>query len=417
MSVLAVLGILIAQIYIEMIRESLRNSSLKTKWIGRIVHAVSAVCISLAAQIFVLFPMWLVFDELSLVALPCGLILSPFVTAVLFLTPLMLLFSWLPLLPTLIAFSLRLICRSTLDIAAFFSSIEGITVSFGHRFFSVFIPLSALVIALLLILKYKQKWPIPTAVGTVILSLSVFLCFLRMPPTKQLYIDMLRHGENEVLLFSADEQSVICDMTSGAYSSLEPIYDMMTERYATEISSYVLTHYHAAHVRGLSRLFSDVTVHSLCLPRPNNSDESSAFSALLSLAKEHGLTVWIYDRGIPLDFGVLSLTVSNQSYLNRSVHPVFLVAADAFGQSILYASGSAYEDATLYQEICEKTENTQALILGSHGPAAKQIFYCPPCNYIFLNNGSDVSHFVPPKDSTPHIVCDSTKISLCLYKE
>ena len=411
MSVLAVLGILIAQIYIQMIRESLKRTAMNRKWIGYIMHAVSAVLVSLAAQIFVLFPMWLVFDELSLVALPCGLILSPFVTLVLFLTPFMLLLSGLPLISPLIGMLLYLICHAALDITSYFSSLEGITVSFGHRFFSFFIPVSTFAIVLVLVLKFKRKWQFPAVMSAIVLSLSVFLCFLRLSPTDRIYIDMLRHGENEILLFSADEKSVVCDMTNGSRSSLDLIGDTMPTRYSTEISSYVLTHYHTSHTSGLSRLLSSMTVHSLCLPRPQNSEESSVFAELLSLAKQHAIPVWIYDRGSTLDFGILSLTISEETYLARSVHPVFYISADVFDRSILYVSESTHEDSTLYHEICQKAQDAEALILGSHGPTAKQSFYCPDSHDIFLTDDSLLSYFVPPKNTNTRIVCDCTQIS------
>ena len=416
MSVLAVLGILIAQIYIQMIRESLKRTSAKRKWIGYIMRAISAILVSLAAQIFVLLPMWLVFDELSLVALPCGLLLSPFVTLVLFLTPFALLLSWIPPVSLLIGKLLYLICRIALAIASYFSSLEGITVSFEHRFFSFFVPLSAFVIALLLVLKFKRKWQIPAAMGAIILSLAIFLCFLRLPPTDRIYIDILRHGESELLLFSADEQSAVCDMTNGSRAALDLIGDNMPHRCSTEISSYVLTHYHSSHTSGLSRLFSSMTVHSLCLPRPQTSEESSVFTVLLSLAEQHSIPVWVYDRGSPLDLGILSLNVSNATYLDRSVHPLFYVSAEVFDRNLLYISESAHEDSSLYREFCQDSINAEALIFGTHGTSAKQNILCPDGQDIFLTDESLLDHFVPPNTNT-RIVCDCTKISFCWSKQ
>ncbi len=418
MSVLAVLGILIAMRFLEMLREHLKKKGMSPKALHRLSNLLSPICISLAAEVFILFPMWLVFDELSLVALPCGILLSPLVTIVLFLTPFMLLFSWLPVLATPLSALLYAVCHIMLKAVSFFSSFHGITVSLGYRFFSFLIPISALIIALLLIVKLKRIWMIPVAMGLTVLSVAVFLLALRLPSSNTVRTDFLRQDENELLIFSAAEESVICDSSSGSFSPLRAAYELLHKRHTTEISAYVLTHYHTRHISTLSRLFSSFTVRTLCLPVPQTEDESSVFASLLSLAKEYGVTTLIYDRGSPLSFGPLSLTVSREVYLKRSTQPTFYITATAFDQTLLYIGESAHEDGTLYYELCQSTEQAEYVIFGWHGPTTKQDFSYPLGEgYVFLTDDSLLSYFLLQNEPKGKVICEGSHISFAMQKD
>ena len=419
MSVLAVLGILITVELLEAVREALKKRKrMSPKAIRLIMSTLSSVALSLAAEIFILFPMWLAFDELSLVALPCGLILSPLVTVVLFLTPVMLLFSWLPLIAAPLGALLCAVCRVMLEAVSYFSSFRGITVSLGYRFFDYLIPISSILIALLLIIKLKRKWLLSLAMGGTVLSIGIFISVLRLPAADSLTADFLSQKENELLLFSYAEQSVICDSSTGAYSPLRSAYDLLRARNTTEISAYVLTHYHTLHVSTLSRLFSAFAVRAVYLPLPQTEKESAVLTSLLALVKENGITAHIYDRGKPLALGPLSLTVSNEAYLKRSTQPTFYIKASAFGQELLYIGESAHEDQALYRALCEQTKNAELVIFGSHGPITKQSFSSPLGEgYTFLSDESLLPFFSPESKPTGKIVCGSTQISLTVQKD
>ena len=416
MSVLAVLGILTASYFLSLLRERLAQR--KKKFTRRIFQMFSAVCIALTAEFFILFPMWLAFDELSLVALPCGLILSPLVTLVLILTPFAIFFSSIPLLSYILKELLFGIAHVILKLVSYVSSFPNITVSLHHRFFDIFIPLVSALILILLVIKLKRNWHIPTLMGSSILTIAIFLSALRIPPTTNITVDVLGKKENEIIVFSASEKSVVCDITSGAYSAVYPIHEILTQRYTTEISAYVLTHYHTNHVSSLARLFSSLIVRTLCVPISQNQNEYHIFLSLLSLAQKHNIPIIIYDRDVPLSFGCFSLTISEIGYTDHSVHPIFYISASAFHQSLVYVSESAHESPLLYHDICEKTTKANILICGIHGPATKQAFSYPIHNgYVFLTDESLLGYFSPPKDSKNKIISGASRISVCLQKE
>lgn len=415
MSVLAVLGILVALNFLEAWKEKLRRKGWATKRLRRLFRPISAVCISLAAELFILLPMWLAFDELSLVALPCGLFLSPLVTLVLFLTPFLVFFAWLPAVASLLGHILFGISHVILEGVTLLSRFRGITVSLGYDFFAFVIPLFSLITLLLLILKLRRKWLVPTTMGIALLSIALFLCFLRIPATNTVMADYLGKKDNALLGFTTGEATVICDITSGSYSTIEEARTLLTERRATEILAYVLTHYHKLHVSSLTRLFGNTVVRALYLPLPKNDDEQSTFWSLLALAQEQDCPVMIYDRGSPLSFGELSLTVSDEVYLKRSSHPTFYVSATAFDGTVIYVGESLHEDKALYEELCQKTESAELLLLGTHGPITKTSF-CYPIGEgnTILTDPLLLEHFA--LENPPHgkFLCETTRFSLPL---
>lgn len=412
MSVLAVLGILVAMNFLERLREKLRKKGWDTKKIRHLLKPLSAVCVSLAAELFILFPMWLVFDELSLVALPCGLLLSPLVTLVLFITPFFFFFAWLPPVVFLLGKLLYGISYLILEGITFLSRFRGITVSLKYDFFAAFIPIFSLLLLLLLILKLKHKWLIPATMGAAILSVSAFLCVLRLPMADTVTADYLGQKDNALLAFTSDESSVVCDITSGAYSTIGEIHTLLPERYATEISAYVLTHYHKTHLNSLTRLFGNTEVRALYLPSPQNETEQGICDSLLLLAKNHHCTVKVYDRGTPLVFNELSLMVSDEVYLKRSTHPTFYLTASAFEKTLIYVGESLHEHKPLYEDLCQKTEAADLLLFGIHGPITKTPFTYP------LGDGTTVltdplllDYIALTNDPKGRMLCEATHVT------
>lgn len=412
MSVLAVLGILVALRSLEFWREKLRRKGWSAKRVRRVLRPVSAICISLAAELFILYPMWIAFDELSLVALPCGLLLSPLVTLLLFLTPFLFFFAWLPPVATLLGKLLYGISHLALEAVGALSRLRGITVSLEHGFFAILIPIFSITIALLLVVRLKRKWPIPASMGAALMSIALFLCFLRLPATESITADYYGKKDNALLVFSAREESVVCDVTSGAYTTIGEARTLLAENTATEISAYVLTHYHQSHVSSLSRLLSNTLVRALYLPVPQNENELGIHNTLLALAENNDCEAILYERGVPLSLGDLTLKISNEVYLKRSTHPTFYVEASAFGTTLCYVGESLHEDEALYEELCQTTENADLLILGIHGPITKTAFSYPLGNMTVLTDPLLLDHMVLEDAPTGKILCESTRITL-----
>lgn len=377
MSCSAVLGILVANSFSPKMHEWIRKKWGENKVSRLAMRFSDAVSIAFGAGVYVSLPMWLCFDELSLVALPAGLLLSPLFTLLLILGPILLILSPIPILASLLGRFLSIVSHIILLTVRTIAHLPHITVSFGYPFFSFLMPIAASTIALLLIVNLKRKRWIRIAELSSVLALLLCLGCFHMASKNQMTALFCAEKDNEFLIFRASDLSVICDMSSGTRSA-NRVAELSTKEFlATEISAYVFTHYHTRHITSLRALADSSILRTLCLPIPITDDEKNICNSLLALAKTADISVTLFDRGKPLILGNLTLTVSESQYLKRSTMPLYYVLAESYGTEILYISESLHENQTLYDSVCKLLIGTHTVILGSHGPITKTELYYP----------------------------------------
>ena len=416
LSFLAVLGILTVEYFTKKITERLYKSQLKKHLIKIAVYFLSALLITIAANIFVCFPMWLYFKELSLISVLSNLIISPLISLVLFAAPLMLLISFIPLLSYItpvIAFALRAFCSIILDMVSWLSRLENITVSLNYNFAGyIIIPATALLF-LLLILPLRRKFWIPLIPTIAVVLFSGCLIVHNVTNAEMLTADYLSYGESEMLLLTTTEDTVICDFSTGANSYLYQSIDFSKERFSTEISAVVLTHYHTYHISTFSRNAARTVIRELYLPFPQNMDEYHLMRSLIDVAGKAETKVILYDRGE--DFSPaenITLNLSDIAYLNRSTHPTFALTVSAFGKKLTYVAESAHEAEELYTDIEARLQASHFVIFGTHGPLTKTDFSydgLSALQYIVIPNPTVLSHFKPQIVSK--IITDSSLVT------
>ncbi len=372
LSFAATLGILVAVEFMRPITTVL-HERIRSKRLFRIANALlSSVAVSFAASLFIFLPAWIFFDEISLLSIPATLVLSPFATVILYLAPFYLLFSWIPPIAALLALALRALCYLLLLGTSLFSLLPGAVVSLHHPFESILIPVASAVIALLLLLPLRRKWLVPASSMAAVLAFAVCLGVCHIQARSTLSAEYVKDGSSEMLVVTSGHDTVICDISSGAYGSAYAAASCARACYATEIDAYVLTHYHTLHISTVRRLSGQMLVRSLYLPIPQNKTEYYLMLSILEIAQRSGISVIMYDRGVklPLDTA-LSLVISEEIYLDRSTHPTFYVAVAAEDRLLLYLSGASHEAGRLETQIASLLPSADAVILGAHGPVIK----------------------------------------------
>ena len=416
LSFLAVLGILTVEYFTKKITARLYESQLKKHLIKITVYILSSLLVTIAANIFVCFPMWLYFKELSLISVLSNLIISPLISLVLFAAPLMLLISFIPLLSYItpaIAFVLRALCSVIINIVSWLSRLEDITVSLNYNFAGyIIIPATALLF-LLLILPLRRKFWIPLIPTIAVVLFTGCLIVHNNMNAETLTADYLSYGESEMLLLTTTEDTVICDFSTGATTYLYQSITFSKERFSTEISAVVLTHYHTYHISTFSRSAARTVIREIYLPFPQNSDEYHLMRSLIDVAGKAGTKVILYDRDE--DFSPaenITLNLSNIAYLKRSTHPTFALTVSAFDKRLTYVAESAHEAEELYTVIEARLQASDFVIFGTHGPLTKTDFSydgLSASQYIIISNPTVLSHFKPQSGSK--VITDSSLVT------
>lgn len=416
LSFLAVLGLIVSDYFTKRLTEQLYRTNLNKKAVKVLISLLSAIIVTLAANIFVCLPLWLFFGELSLISVLANLIVSPLVTVILFLAPLLLLIQFVPLLIYLspvLAHLLCFICDIAIRLVSTLSDWENIVISLRYPFAGLIIVPASLLLFILVIVPLRRKLWIPLVPAVAALAFCGCLLTYNLTNSDKLTVDYLHYNESEALLLTSVEGSTIIDLSTGANSYLYATAALAKEKCSTEISSLVLTHYHTLHISTFSRNAARFMIRTLYLPYPQTVDEYYLMRALIRNAQKSGTDVIIYDP--EKDFSPIenvTVNVSKRFYLKRSTHPTFSLSVSAYGNTMTYVAESAHEDTCLLESTEERIEKSDYVVFGLHGPISKKTFSyesLSPEQYVFISSPDVLSHFKPTPELK--VITESTMVT------
>ena len=389
LSFLAVLGIFVAQYFIQSLSNYLYSKIAKDsntdkykikrrlipftpKKIKAIVYIFSSVMITLFANIFICVPAWLFFDEISLISVVSNLIVSPVITLILYLSPIFIATSFMLPLYVLLGKIIEKIVGFLLSLVSLMSYLPNITVSLNYPFVNIITIFVAVVLFLCLVLKFKRKWII---IIPPLLASIVFCGIINVDNkfyNNIVQIDYIGGKESEMLLLRDGRNYSIVDISSGGSSHSNNAYILSLKNCATEISSYIITHYHNYHISSTQKILKKAVVRKLYLPYPQNIDEYYIMSSLITVAYGEKADVILYDaNGETYISDNLELVLSPRYYLKRSTHPTFYLTLKSRDKYFSYFTESVFESVQNKEELYNTIEKSDFVLLGAHGPKSK----------------------------------------------
>lgn len=397
LSFLAVLGIFTAGYFIKLfsdkvyskVRPESRYAKKMSPRTARIlIYLFSSIIITICANVFICLPAWLYFDEISIVSIISNLIVSPFIFIVLCLSPICVAVSPISFLGNAVGFIIQKICQLLLGVVSYISSFSNITVSLNYGFAKPIVIFLSVSLAICLIFKFKRKWLI--AVPPFIAAISFAIClFINSNYYSQILdFEYIGATESEMLILRDGDEHIIIDISSGANAYTYDAYKRSVKNTATEISSFVITHYHNRHQSTLYKLFRYAVVKTLYLPYPQDADEYYMMSALTACAVEANVNVILYDFDSQTNISEnLKINLSQRKYLKRSTHPVFYFTLTSPTSQLLFISESATD---VFEENLDTVlSGAKTVILGAHGPKTKNNFsfnFPSECKLIIADN-------------------------------
>lgn len=416
LSFLAVVGIFVAQYFIQGLSDFLysklnkaksrdkyslkkRKSFLSTRKIKFIIYILSSITITLFANIFICVPAWLYFDEISLISPVSNLLVSPIVAVVLYLSPIFLLTSFISPLHKLLGWVIESICNFLLQLISFITSFKHITISMNYKFVGPITVILAIFLTLCLVIKLKKKWiiVIPPIIAGIVFSCCVSFDTQYYKNITQ--IDYIGGDESEMLLLRDGSQYSIIDISTGGSLHSYNAYLLSLENCATELNSYVITHYHKYHENSVRKILKKAVINKLYLPYPQDIDEYYIMSALITVANNENVDVVIYDSLAKTPISTnLSILLSPRYYLKRSTHPTFYFTLEAYKQHYTYFSESIFEMQNIENELSDTVFNSRFILLGTHGPKTKTDIILPPIlkNSSVIITNNEINQFFKP---------------------
>lgn len=415
LSFLAVVGIFVAQYFIKVFSDLLysvyhrkkpkNNYALKLakrklyllkKLIRVTISICSGILITFFATTFICLPSLLYFDEISLISIFTNLIVSPFVTLILYLVPIFLLTNFVQPIHNILGSIIEILSDFLLKLISTISSFRRITVSMNYSFAKPIIVTLAILLAICLVFKLKHKWIIfiPPIVASLIFA--SFVTFDTVFFQNIIQIDYIGETESEMLLLRDGNQYSIIDISTGATAYSNQAYKLSFKNCATEINSYVITHYHNYHSNSIQKVLKKAMVRTLYLPYPQSIDEYYIMSTLITKADAENVDIVIYDAFTDIQISNnTTLNLSQKYYLKRSTHPTFYFSLKSYDQIYTYFSESIFEVSEMQNEIFNLAIKSNFLLLGKHGPKTKSDIAIPNLsqNQTVIITNSEIDSF------------------------
>lgn len=347
----------------------------KNPWVRRTLRAGRSLLLgalmTVIANLFLLFLVWLIFGEISLVAVPGNLALSLPAYAFLLGVPILLLLGSVPLLGEILCPIIGALGEAIIGIVSYFSSLPNAMLSLSYEFAGVIILLFSATGAIFLVIRLPKKWML--AIPPVAAALAFVICFgtyhwiHREPAMIYSYSD-----NNEMISVREGTTVSVCDLSFGGNDGYFMLSDEVLAAHATEVRAFVLTHYHKGHRTMLELCLQDVIVRELYLPTPQNTEEAILGEELWRLAVEDGTEVIFYDADTSI---VLTDSIcARSSFTAKDGRSSLLLSIYSNSDVWTYLSPSLY--GTGHEEAAmERMWLSQGVIFGSHETSHETTFF------------------------------------------
>ena len=263
---------------------------------GIVVKAVnwlaSTVIITLSAVIFT-FPVVLIFfGEVSAFTLPANILFSLPITAILFLTVVMVAVSPLAFLTRIVAAALEVLIGFTVKAADVIAS-DKYMMALDFPFLAVLTVAFAIAVVYFLV---KGKKLHALSVGSFLLAAVIVTNLLQgiVAPAKRGVGYYSSYGNDTVYVKSADGVCLI-DNSNGGYSHIRDALKMADADGKGEVM-LIFTHYHIYSAYAVYKLCENGMIDSLILPYPADN-EINAFEAIKRTANAYGIAISYYTVG------------------------------------------------------------------------------------------------------------------------
>lgn len=331
-----------------------------------------ALLMTVAANLFLLPISWYFFREISLVSLICNLVLSPLASCFLISIPLLLIFSEIPGLGTLIGRCVFAIGTGIVKIIRFFSGFPKATISLKYSFAAVIVMILTVVMVILLLIRLRKKWLL--ILPPVAATLAFFLCFavfhgIHADPQIIYRADT---RQNEWLMVQEGDKLSVCDISSGGNSAYYAWTDELDRSVSTEIDTLLLTHYHKNHIQSLRSLLQNTWVRTLYLPRPENAEQAEYGKEIWEMGNLYGTKIVFYGEE---DFVSFNRSVRvHITKVSVQEHESWLLSLYTSSDMLTYLSTELASSAErlLWQE---RLQNSSLILIGNHDSSESLLPY------------------------------------------
>lgn len=255
-------------------------------------NLLSALVVTLSATLFTLpFSVWY-FGEWAILSLAANLVLVPVITVLLYLLPLLLLLSPIPILAATPAGLIRGITHALQGISSFCGGDDRLLLPLDYSFIEGLALF--LIIAVIPLCLFSKTRPLTLAVLVLFFSVSGAYCLVHAHTLLgENVVIPITDGKNDCLLVRGGTRTLLIDRSEGGYGFLSDAVEEGESDPLIRVDAILLTHYQYRQISTLTQLLQQGHIEYLILPEPSEKDQNTA-GILMERARSMGCRVELY---------------------------------------------------------------------------------------------------------------------------
>lgn len=269
----------------------------------------TALAVTLSAMLFTLpFTVWY-FGEWAILSLAANLIAVPVITLLLYLIPLLLLLSPIPILAATPTLLIHGITYGLQAIAEFLGGNDQLLLPLDYPLIQGMAFILLIVIPLLCL--FSKTRPLTLAVLVAFFSVSGGYCLYRSNTLLQENVIVpITDGGNDCLLVRDGTRTLLIDRSKGGFGFLSDAIERGETDRLIRVDAILLTEYHFRQISTLTRLLQQGHIEYLILPNPSEKDQNTA-EILMERARTMGCHVELYSPDYPhIDYHGYEITIA-----------------------------------------------------------------------------------------------------------
>lgn len=340
------------------------------------------LCIGFFAMFFTMPLVSHYFDSFSLASFIMTIPYSFAVTAILWLTPFVLLLYKLPIVNGIVSAVCKLICSIMYDSAVAIGFDNAWTVSEDSIFIEISMILFVLSVGIVAVVDTKKARRICAVVSAILLALFLTVTAVTVNINlNKVTVCTTESTGGEGFAVRHRDGRVLVDISRGSKNFSYSLASTASQLNIHTADVLIIADPHASHKRSLDHIQGYVKIKTVLMP---DTEEAHLIGESLDM------NVSYYNGGDIFDFGTYKLVTYEDKYISRSVVPIVRFKIETKEDDLFYA-GSAVNEIEFDEDTCKW------MWLGGYGPKYK----CPVDN-IYCDNliiSQKAKEFIPYKPS------------------
>ncbi len=198
-------------------------------------------------------------------------------------------------------------------------------------------------------------------------------------------------ANGDLVLVTSQGNTLLYDATYGGSAVTETAEALLREAHATELSAYMLSHYHTRHTSTLARISASFMLRALYLPTPESEDEEALYRELCRMAENRGISVYRYLPYEEISFGDLTLIPHKSGTRKESTHKTTALTVKSPCTTLTYL-GKGMAESSVAKTAASSVAISRHLIFGQHGITEHEKIayptFCGDLRHVLLPGGA-----------------------------